>query len=77
MSRDFDTIMSYLYSDKSLKNKINQYQAYGTKIVNEYDQEIPQTEDNPVAPGGRATQSSRKTRKTNKAKQPALSSLLR
>ena len=38
-----------------------------TKIVNEYDQEIPQsqTADNPVAPRGRAAQPSRDTRKTN------------
>ena len=38
-----------------------------TKIVSEYDQEIPQsqTADNPVAPRGRATQPSRDTRKTN------------
>ena len=41
-----------------------------------YDQEIPQsqTTDNPMAPQGRATQSSRDTRNTNQAKQPALSS---
>ena len=46
------------------------------KIVSEYDQEIPQsqTADNPVAPRGRAVQPSQDTRKTNKAKQPALSS---
>ena len=46
------------------------------KIVSEYDQEIPQsqTADNPVALQGRAAQPSRDTRKTNKAKQPALSS---
>ena len=46
------------------------------KIVSEYDQEIPQsqTADNPVAPRGRAAQPPRDTRKTNKAKQPALSS---
>ena len=38
-----------------------------TKIVSEYDQEIPQsqTADKPMAPGGRATQQSRATRKTN------------
>ena len=38
-----------------------------TKIVSEYDQEIPQsqTADNPVAPRGRAAQLSRDTRKTN------------
>ena len=37
------------------------------KIVSEYDQEIPQsqTADKPTAPGGRATQQSRDTRKTN------------
>ena len=38
-----------------------------SKIVNEYDQEIPQsqTADNPVAPRGRAAQPSRDTSKTN------------
>ena len=38
-----------------------------TKIVSEYDQEIPQsqTADNPVAPRRRAAQPSRDTRKTN------------
>ena len=38
-----------------------------SKIVSEYDQEIPQsqTTDNPVAPRGRAAQPSRDTRKTN------------
>ena len=37
------------------------------KIVNEYDQEIPQsqTADNPLAPPGRAAQPSQDTRKTN------------
>ena len=42
----------------------------------EYDQEIPQsqTADNPVASRGRAAQPSRDTKKTNKAKQSALSS---
>ena len=46
------------------------------KIESEYDQEIPQsqTSDNPMAPQERATRPSRDTRKTNKAKQPALSS---
>ena len=38
-----------------------------SKIVSEYDQEIPQsqTADNPVAPRGRAAQPSRDTRKKN------------
>ena len=46
------------------------------KITSEYDQEIPQsqTADNPMAPRGRAPQPSRDTRKTNSAKQLALSS---
>ena len=37
------------------------------KIVNEYDQEIPQsqTADNPMAWRGRAAQPSQDTRKTN------------
>ena len=40
---------------------------YNSKIVSEYDQEIPlsQTADNSVAPRGRAAQPSRDTRKTN------------
>ena len=40
---------------------------FNTKIVSEYDQEIPQsqTADNPMAPRGRAAQPSRDTRKTN------------
>ena len=40
-----------------------------TKIVSEYDQEIPQsqTADNPLAPRGRAAQPPRNTRKTSKA----------
>ena len=38
-----------------------------SKIVSEYDQEIPQsqTADNPMAPQGRATQPPRDTRETN------------
>ena len=38
-----------------------------TKIVSEYDREMPQsqTEDKPMAPQERATQPSRDTRKTN------------
>ena len=43
--------------------------------TSEYDQEIPQsqTADKPEASRGRATQQSRDTGQTNKAKQPALS----
>ena len=38
-----------------------------SEIVSEYDQKIPlsQTADKPMALGGRATQQSRDTRKTN------------
>ena len=38
-----------------------------SEIVSEYDQEIPlsQTADKPMSLGGRATQQSRDTRKTN------------
>ena len=56
----------------SLREKLSlQYDirlaANPSKIVSEYDQEIPQsqTADNPVAPRGRAAQPSRDTRKTN------------
>ena len=43
-------------------------EASDSKIVSEYDQEIPQsqTADNPVTPQGRATRPSRDTRKTIK-----------
>ena len=42
-------------------------QVHSTGLVSEYDQETPQsqTADNPVAPRGRAAQSSQNTRKTN------------
>ena len=47
------------------------------KIVSEYDQEIPQSQkaDKPVASRGRAMHQPPDTRKTNKAKQTALSLL--
>ena len=50
------------------------YMVKTKKIVNVYDQEIPQsqTADNPQAPRGRAAQPSRDTTKTNIAKQSAL-----
>ena len=49
------------------KNTDHLYFLKESKIVSEYDQEIPQsqTADNPMAPRGRATQPSRNTRKTN------------
>ena len=45
-----------------------------SEVVSEYDQKIPlpQTADNPVALGGKATQQSRDSRKTKYEKQPAL-----
>ena len=47
--------------------KVLFYLVVLSKIVSEYDQEIPQsqTADSPVAPRGRAAQPSRDTRKTN------------
>ena len=50
-----------------------------TKIVSEYDQEIPQsqTADKPMAPRGRVTQGLLETMKTNCAKQPDFSSSTR
>ena len=54
---------------RAFQQKINKsiYIYLNTKMVNECDQEIPQsqTADNPVAPRGRAVQPSRDTRKTN------------
>ena len=52
------------------------FKGTATKIVSEYDKEIPQsqTTDKPMPPRGRATQPWRDTRKTNSAKQPAYSS---
>ena len=49
-----------------VRNTLSSQDA-SSKIVSEYDQEIPQsqTADNPVAPQGRAAQPSRDTRKTN------------
>ena len=49
--------------------------SYWTKIVSDYDQEIPQSQTigKPMAPRGRAKQQSQDTSKTNQAKQPALS----
>ena len=50
-----------------LKFQVQISSCLGSKIVSEYDQEIPQsqTADNRMAPRGRAAQPSRDTRKTN------------
>ena len=56
------------YGDLVYKAHIDAHKGIAnTKIVNEYDQEIPQsqTADNSVAPRERAAQPSRDTRKTN------------
>ena len=65
---------SYLNAHALVNANIESYLS--VHVLSEYDQEIPQshTADNPMAPRGRATQPSRDTRKTNKAKQLALSS---
>ena len=59
---------------KKIQNSLFLACSY-SKIVSEYDQEIPQsqTADKPMRPQGRAKQQSRDIRKTNQAKQPALS----
>ena len=56
-----------LKGSASLSNISHATINFSSKIVSEYDQEIPQsqTADNPVAPRGRAAQPSRDTRKTN------------
>ena len=58
-TREFET-PTYMLSISHAKTDLS-------KIVSEYDQEIPQsqTADNPVAPQGRAAQPPRDTRKTN------------
>ena len=57
-------------------NIISLHVSYSQTKNNEYAQEIPQsqTTDKPMAPQGRSIQPSQDTRKTNSAKQPALSS---
>ena len=61
--------MSLNESDSGSASQTNSFRLLITqsKIVSEYDQEIPQsqTADNPVALRGRAAQPSRDTRKTN------------
>ena len=79
----FSYFLTKTYVDGTQKNRLNAKtyaKNYGekiitilrcffflSKIVSEYDQEIPQsqTADNPVAPRGRDAQPSRDTRKTN------------
>ena len=74
--KSYFSTKTYVKTDvwKNIYNFTLKQFAY-LKIINEYDQEIPQsqTADKAVASWGRATQQSRDTRKTNKAKQPALS----
>ena len=53
-------VCSFLLTIKATK-----WDVYTTNIVSEYDQEISQTADKPMAPGGRATHQSPDTRKTN------------
>ena len=67
------------WAARIVKRDYDRTSSATSKIVSEYDQEIPQsqTAGKPVASRGKATQQSRDTRKTNKVKQPALSSLSR
>ena len=61
----FATLFSSLIACRWVDFRL--YYGSDFKKVNEYDQEIPQsqTADNPVARQGRAAQPSRDTRKTN------------
>ena len=60
-------LLYYSLAQKLKPPNIKESRKTISKIVSEYDQEIPQsqTADNPVAPRGRAAQPSRDTRKTN------------
>ena len=60
--------MTYMTASSDSKISLVMLMRYWYDFQNsEYDQEIPQsqTDDNPVAPRGRAAQPSRDTRKTN------------
>ena len=65
----FEKDLVYFVPDSIFKRLKFDYSSLETvsKIVSEYDQEIPesQTEDNPAAPRRRAAQQSQDTRKTN------------
>ena len=56
-----------LYHKRKQFPILNSFDSHYSKIVSEYDQEMPQsqTADNPMAPRGRVAQPSRDTRKTN------------
>ena len=62
----FNFALNLYLTLSSADNPFKQFEPR-SKIVSEYDQEIPQsqTADNPVAPRGRAAQPSQDTRKTN------------
>ena len=64
----------YSLSDSRLICMEEKYEC--NKIVSECDQEIPESQnaDKPMTPRGRAIEPSLDTRKTNQAKQPAVSS---
>ena len=68
----FEKDLVHFVSDSIFKRLKFDYSS--SKIVSEYDQEIPQsqTADNPVAPQQEPLNHYRDTRKTNLAKQPAL-----
>ena len=64
LNRSYILVATYTFAPPPPVQKVN---IALTKIVSEYDQEIPQsqTADNPMAPRGRAAQPSRDTRTTN------------
>ena len=68
LKQELSTAKTYGHNRLDETSIVDRHRCHmAAKIVSEYDQEIPQsqTADNPVAPHGRATQTSRDTRKTN------------
>ena len=81
LSMPFDYhLLCFKFSQFDMVTEVfHTYKLYTSEIVREYDQEIPQSQiaDNPMASRGTAAQPSRDTKKTNQAKQPALSTASR
>ena len=69
MVRNVSVVSVYVYSNGSRGGRTGGPDPLPSKIVSEYDQEIPQsqTADIPMAPQGRATQQSLDTSKLSQA----------
>ena len=80
LSMPFDYhLLCFKFSQFDMFTEVFHFKLYTSEIVREYDQEIPQSQivDNPMASRGTAAQPSRDTKKTNQAKQFALSTASR